>query len=251
LRNPLAEPFILGVSGGASLGAALAIATGLAALSGLFVPAFSFAGAVLVLAAVLRMACGGGAGYASNIALSGVVAGSVCSSVLMFIVSVSGSHEMNSITWWMLGSLQPASQWLLWGMLALTLAGCAAFFAFGRETDAMTLGSETAFHLGVSPRLLLGVLLGIASLLTALSVALSGIIGFVGLVVPHLLRRLFGAGHRRLFPLSLLCGGIFLMLCDTLARTVMGSMELPVGVISSFIGGPFFLWVLNARRIKE
>ena len=245
LRNPLVEPFILGISGGASLGAALAIVAGLAAISGVMLPAAAFGGGLLALLAVLLLARGQGSGYTVNVALSGIVVGSFCSSLLMYLVSISNSMEMNGISWWMLGSLQPGSLTLLAGLLALLAVATVAFFAIGRDADALQLGAETAHSLGVPTRLVFVLLLVAASLLTAMSVALAGIIGFVGLIVPHLLRRLFGATHRRLFPLAAVGGGLLLMVCDTLARSCFGQGELPVGVITSLLGGPFFLWIVK------
>jgi len=248
LRNPLAEPFILGISGGASLGAAFAIGAKLAALTPLAIPASSFVGALTVLAIVLFLSRGTGAEYATHIMLSGVIAGSVCSSVLMFMISVMDLETLHSVTWWMLGSLMPEGGTLLVATLAAGTAGTAFLFLFGRDADALSMGSETAFHLGVSPRVAGFAILGTASLLTAAAVSLSGIIGFVGLIVPHILRKLLGAGHRRLFPAAYLAGGMFLMVCDTLARTALYPKEIPVGVVTAALGGPFFIWLVNRRR---
>lgn len=248
LRNPLAEPYILGISGGASLGAALAIVTGVTMISEFFIPGFAFVGAAVALMVVLGLSQFWTSDASSSIALAGVVVGSICSSFLMFMISISGSHEMNSITWWMLGSLQPAGNLLLGAATAMLLVGTLVLTIFGHEVDAITFGEETAFSLGADPRLLSYLLLGVASLLAACSVAVAGIIGFVGLIAPHVIRRLFGAEHRRLFPLCMVLGGIFLMTCDTFARCIWESRELPVGVITSLLGGPFFLWILSRRR---
>lgn len=248
LRNPLAEPFILGISGGASMGAALAIITGLAAISYIALPFASFVGAVIVLALVLVMARGAGIEYTNNIMLSGVIAGTVCSSILMFIISSSGSHELNSIAWWMLGNLQPHGEKLMITVLSISLIGTFILFMFGRETNLISMGEETAHSLGVNPYVIILLVLGLSSLMAASAVALSGIIGFVGLIIPHILRKLSGADHRKLFPAALLAGGIFVMLCDSVARTVLSPVEIPVGVITSLTGGPFFLYILNKRR---
>ena len=248
LRNPLAEPFILGISGGASLGAALAIGVGLAAWSSFVIPVSSFCGAVIVLFLVMSFAKGAGDEYSNNVLLTGVVAGSVCSSALMFLISVMDLRTLHSVTWWMLGSLQTENRNLLWIILALSILGTALLFFFGRDADMLSFGDEAAFHFGISPRVSALLILGTASLLTSSAVALSGIIGFAGLIIPHILRRLFGAGHRRLFPVSFLFGGIFLMLCDTFARTALYPREIPVGVITAAIGGPFFICLMSGRR---
>ena len=247
LRNPLAEPFILGISGGASVGAAAAIATGFAALSYGIVPLAAFCGALIVLTLVMVLARGAGEEYSTNVMLSGVVAGSVCSSALMFMISVMDVETLHSVTWWMLGSLQPKNRELLFLVLGLSLFGTALLFVFGRDADMLSFGEEAAFHFGISPKTSALLILGTASLLTASAVTLSGIIGFVGLIIPHILRRSFGAAHRTLFPLAFFGGGLFLMLCDTLARTALYPREIPVGVITAALGGPFFIWLINKK----
>ena len=248
LRNPLAEPYILGISGGASLGAALAIASGLAELNHGYLLLLSFGGALVVLTAVLIIARGAGAEYSNNIMLSGVIAGTVCSSLLMFIISTLNSHKLSSVTWWMLGSLQPGDNTLLAIVIAILVLSTGALFLLGRDADIISFGEETAYCMGISPLKVIILILGISSFLTAAAVSISGIIGFVGLVVPHVLRIISGCGHRRLFPMALACGGIFLMVCDTFSRSVMSPQIIPVGVITAFIGGPFFLWLLNRKR---
>lgn len=251
LRNPLAEPYILGVSGGASVGAATAIICGLAIISEFFIPMFSLVGAVTALLLVLAISKRWASDTPASIALAGVVIGSMCSSLLMFMISMSNSHELNGITWWLLGCLQPSGAFLLLLASGSLLAATALFTILGREVDAVTFGEETAFSLGADPKKLSWILLGVSSLLAACSVAVSGIIGFVGLITPHIARNLFGSRHRQLFPLCMLLGGIFMMSCDTLARSAFSTRELPVGVITSFIGGPFFLWILSRRRTWE
>jgi len=248
LKNPLAEPYILGISGGASLGVAFATILGLAAISSLAVPlaAFVFALLALMLVLVITRGCFGGA-YSENILLSGVIIGSICSSWLMFIISGLGYYELNSITWWMLGNMQAADMNLLIITWIITLCGTALLAIYGRHANVIALGKEMAYNMGVAPLKTVFILLGTASLITATAVSLSGIIGFVGLIVPHVMRQIFGADHRKLFILNLLYGGIFLVFCDTLARSILEVQEIPVGVITALIGGPFFIWLLNKR----
>jgi iron complex transport system permease protein len=248
LKNPLAEPYILGISGGASLGAALAIMLGLSALTVFAVPLFAFVFALLALCIVLLLSRGNYAEYSESILLSGVIVGSVCSSILMFIISSLGFNELNSVTWWMLGNLQAADTGLLKIATAVTLGGTALLFIYGRRANLISMGGEMAHNMGVSPAQTVVVLLGTASLMAAAAVSLAGIISFVGLIVPHILRRLFGADHRRLFPLGLICGGMFLIICDTVSRSTLAAQEIPVGVITALIGGPFFIWLLNRRK---
>ena len=250
LRNPLAEPFILGISGGASIGAALAIATGLVALSYFSIPLLAFVGAVIVLSIVLVLSRGEGIEYSNNVMLSGVIVGTLCSSILMFIISTLAETKLNSITWWMLGNLQSGNTELLALVGVIVALGTFVLFLYGRSINVISLGEEMAYYLGVSPLRLAVVVLGIASLMTAAVVSLSGIIGFVGLIVPHVIRRLFGSDHRKLFPFVFVYGGIFVILCDTFARTVMSPREIPVGVVTALVGGPFFLWVLNKKRSR-
>lgn len=248
LKNPLAEPYILGISGGASLGVAFATIFGLAALSSLAIPfsAFIFALLALTLVLTITRGCFGGA-YSENILLSGIIIGSICSSWLMFIISGLGYYELNSITWWMLGNMQAADMNLLMITWIITLGGTLLLVVYGRHANVIALGEEMAYNMGVAPLRTAFILLGTASLITAVAVSLSGIIGFVGLIVPHIMRQIFGADHRKLFILNLLYGGIFLVICDTLSRSILPVQEIPVGVITALIGGPFFIWLLNKR----
>ena len=250
LRNPLAEPFILGISGGASIGAAIAIVSGVVAISYLSLPLFAFVGAIVVLGIVLILSRGKGIEYSNNVMLSGIIVGTLCASILMFIISTLGVNDLNSITWWMLGNLQPGNSGLLMIVCVIVVMGTFVLFLYGRSINVISLGEEMAYYLGMSPFVLALIVLGIASLLTAAVVSISGIIGFVGLLVPHILRRLFGSDHRRLFPLAFIFGGLFVILCDTFARTLIAPQVIPVGVITALIGGPFFLWILNRKRGK-
>jgi iron complex transport system permease protein len=247
LRNPLAEPFILGISGGASVGAAIAIVTGLSVYTLFAIPLLSFVGALVILTLVLTLSRGGGAEYSKNIMLSGIIAGTLCSSVLMFMISVMDVETLHNVTWWMLGSLQAGSRFLLYIVILLSVISLILLTLFGRDADILAMGEEAAFHFGLSPRLSGLIILGTASLLTAAAVSLSGIIGFVGLVVPHILRKFCGASHRTLFPLAFFAGGGFLVLCDTFARTLFFPLEVPVGVITALLGGPFFIWMINKK----
>ena len=165
----------------------------------------------------------------------------------MFIISGLGANDLGSITWWMLGNLQAADMDLLVTTWIITLGGTMLLIAYGRHANVIALGEEMAHNMGIAPMKTAFIILGTASLITATAVSLSGIIGFVGLIVPHIMRQIFGADHRKLFVLSLLYGGIFLVFCDTIARSVLVVQEIPVGVVTAFIGGPFFIWLLNRR----
>ena len=245
LRNPLADPFVLGLSGGASLAAAAVLATGLVAAGSFVLPAAAFAGAVLALlfvAAVARYAGGGPV----TLVLAGVVSGSFASAILMVLLACSSARTLQSVTWWMMGSLQTAEP------TALAVAGsCIGLSAIvilsqSRALNALALGPDLAQSLGVRTDRVLPLVLGAASLAVAAAVSLAGIIGFVGLIVPHAVRRMVGANHRALLPASAAAGGLFLVACDQLGK-LFGEVEIPAGVVTALAGGPFFLWLLVRR----
>lgn len=244
LRNQLAEPFILGISGGASVGAALVFIIGLHTLGFLLLPAGAFLGAIVMLLLVIRISRN------RNLLLSGVIAGTIANSLLMYLLSIAQNDELAGLTWWTLGDLQSADLLLLIPA-AVILAVSAVFLAFSsRMLDALSLGDEQAFYLGVSPRKAAVLFICIGALLAANTVALAGIIGFCGLVVPHTIRRLYGSSHRKMLIPATLWGGAFLMFCDILSRIVSPGREIPIGVITAFIGGPVFLMLLNSRRFR-
>jgi iron complex transport system permease protein len=246
LRNPLAEPYVLGVSSGGALGAAVAILAGLGAISLAAVPLSAFAGAAASLFLVYSLASRRGSTSVYSLILSGVIVSSVASSLLMFLISVAPVEGMHSILWWMLGNLEVESPRLLvWSAVPMGLA-LAGLWSLAPELNSLTLGREMAHYLGVRTRVAIALGLGLATLVTAAAVGLAGLIGFVGLVVPHAVRSLVGPDHRRLLPATALCGGVFLALCDALARSLL-TVEIPVGVLTSFVGGPFFLMLLRRR----
>lgn len=249
LRNVLAEPFILGISGGASVGAACAIALGVYIFGALTLPIFAFAGSLIVLLLILFMSKGDGIEYSSNIILSGVILSTITSSIMMFMISYLNMAQLNSITWWLLGSLETDNWFLIILAVCVVFSGAFILFLYGREINACSMGEEVGYYLGISPVKLAIVVLGISSLMTACVVSVSGVIGFVGLIIPHIVRKFVGADHRRLIPYALVYGGLYLVFCDTVARTVIHPQILPVGVVTALIGGPVFLWILN-RRIK-
>ncbi len=248
LRNPLAEPFVLGVSGGAGLAAVAAVWSGLTLTMVWALPAAALGGALLALAVVWLIAGREPPEFSNNALLAGVIVSSLASSGIMFFISTLGMRELNSITWWLLGNLQGGNWPLLWfgGTTVIILAALLTWY--GRAVDLLTLGSELAHNFGLPPRRASCLLLLAASLLAAVTVAMAGIIGFIGLIVPHILRRLFGVEHRLLIPAGMAGGGAFLIFCDTLARLAYPAQELPVGVITALLGGPFFIWLLRRGR---
>lgn len=248
LRNPLAEPYLLGISGGAGLGAAVAIVSGLALLGAFTLPASAFAGGVIALASVYALARNGSSVSVYGLIISGAIVGAICSSVIMTLVAINPVEGLHGVIWWMMGSLDSPPESLLAAVSVTVLAGIAILWSMSRELNAMTMGSDMAHHVGVSTPTAMTVSLACAALMTASAVSMTGLIGFVGLIVPHVVRRLSGADHRSLIPASALAGAILLAACDILARTVLSPRELPVGIITALAGGPFFLMILRRKH---
>ena len=247
LRNVLAEPFTLGISGGASVGAALAVILDLQLIFQQAVPLMAWCGAVIMLVLVLLMA---GRRGGENLLLSGVIAGTCASALLMYLVSVADKDELAGITWWMLGDLQAVDIKLLIPALAvLTLFTAGARF-FGRELNAVAMGDLEAWSMGVNPRTWKLIFIAVGSFLAAQTVAMAGLIAFAGLIVPHLVRIVYGCDHRYTSVTTALWGGVFLVIADTLARVVNPAHELPVGVLTSLLGGGLFIYLVNRKRGK-
>lgn len=250
LRNPLAEPYLLGVSSGAGLGAGLylLLLAPLGVLGGSGLPACAFAMACLTLALVYALAASGGRLSIYSLILSGVIVSAVCSSLLMFLVTTSDREGMHSVVWWMLGNLEIYDRPMLAASAAVIGAGFLAAWLMAPELNALTLGADLAHYVGVRTRLAVTLGLLVATLITATAVSTSGLIGFVGLIVPHAARHLVGPDHRRLLPACALLGGAFLAVCDAFAWTILAPLPIPVGVITALVGGPFFLVILRRRR---
>lgn len=249
LRNPLADPYIIGVSAGASLGASIALvfglATGVAGLSP--VPVMAFFGAVGTMVLVYAMARVNGRISVDTFLLSGVVVGSFLWAMVSFLMVAAG-EELTGVVMWLMGSLSGRS-WQHAAMAAPYIAvGTAVAWAHARDFNVMALGEEAAAYTGLDVERFKKVIIVSASLTTAAAVSVSGVIGFVGLMIPHISRMVFGPDHRSLIPVSAMVGAGFLMAADTVARTVAAPAELPVGVITALMGGPFFFYLLKARK---
>ena len=250
LKNHLADPYILGVSSGAAVGAALAIITGWGDRSGWMLPLFAFLGACLALLLVLQLGSGRGASQATSLILAGVVVQAFFSAVLTLAISTS-PEEMQRIQFWLMGSFAFRGWQHIGLMLPFFLIGFFVCWRFSRELNLMALGERSAHHLGVHVEKMRIFLLIIASLMTSAAVAVSGMIGFVGLVVPHIMRMLTGADHRFLLPLSALFGASFLIWADGLSRIVLAPQELPIGVVTAFVGAPFFAGILRRHQRSQ
>ena len=247
-RNPMADPFVVGVSSGASLGAVLALALGLRAsffgfsAQGLL----AFASGLGIVSLVYALSLRKGMFKVETLLLTGIAAGALASSLTSFLLFMR-SDSFDQAVFWLLGSFQLAGWREAATVAPWFAASLVASVWLARDMNLLVLGDEPALALGCPVRTVRRAFLVIATLLAALSVSVSGIIGFVGLVVPHGVRLLIGPDHRRLFPYAALAGGAFLLYCDLAARTVLAA-ELPIGVITAAVGAPFFLYLLHTRR---
>ncbi|MFA5112863.1 MAG: iron ABC transporter permease [Candidatus Margulisiibacteriota bacterium] len=250
LRNPLADPYILGVSAGGGVGAAIAIAFGLQfTLLGMSsVPLLAFAGALLAVYVVYKLAEIGGKASPETLVLAGVALSSFCAAALALIIIVTGN--LQSIYFWLLGSLSGASWGNVLTVLPYAVLGTGIAYFFSKELNALLLGEDMAQTLGVDVESARFSLIAAASLMTAAAVSVSGLIGFVGLIVPHWVRLLIGPNHRYLLPIAALSGMLLMVVADALARTVLSPLEVPIGVIMSLVGAPFFLYLLRRRRTE-
>lgn len=251
LRNPLAEPYILGISGGSAAGAVLVLSLGLASQSSVFLPAAAFGGALLAIFLVFRVAASADRGLDVRVLLlAGVVVGAFFTAVIALILSISEAQAVRSAILWMMGSLAGAS----WGNVAVvaayTLPATLVLMGLARALNLMAVGEETASYLGTDVERVKRIAYAVASLITAAGVAVAGIIGFVGLIVPHTLRLLVGSDQRIILPLSFMAGAAFLMLADVGARLILDPTEIPIGVLTAFLGVPLFL-VLLRRSLAE
>jgi len=246
LRNPLADPYILGISGGAALGAVIGIIIG-AGFVPLGIPGLAFLGALVTIILIFGVS-GSKSDHSNNtLLLTGVIINAFFSALIMFSVSLSSGDRLHSVLFWLMGdlSLAEGDEAILVGT-AMTM-GFWVLFLYARPLNLLILGEETAMQLGVDAKRTKKILLVTASLITAVAVSVSGTIGFIGLVIPHLLRLLLGSDHRLLLPASALFGASFLVMADTIARTVMAPVELPVGVVTALCGAPYFLYLLHRR----
>ncbi len=245
-RNPLADSYLLGISSGASLGAAAALVLGLTSPLAAFtaVSAFSFVGSLLALASVLYFGSRNGQFSVFRLLLSGLGVGLFISS-LVAVLMLMAEEQLKALIFFFLGGFSTSSWDTAWISLACVPVGVVTACFFARELNVLLLGEETAKSSGINTRRVQLLYAILAAFLTSVSVSVAGLIGFVGLIVPHMIRIIFGADHRTLFPLTFLTGGIFLVLCDTAARIVMAPAELPVGIVTSLVGAPLFLYLLR------
>ena len=240
-RNPMADPYILGTSSGAALGASLAIVF----LGGFFVPLFAWIGAVAAILIVWSIAGRRGVMSVETLLLTGIAVSFFFSAIVSFLIAIAGQN-VHQIIFWLMGGFWNASPSDAILMACILLPAGLLLFFMGRDLNALSLGEETAAHLGIDATRARWAVLGGSTLLVAGAVSIAGSIGFVGLVTPHIIRMLLGPDNRVVIPACILAGGILLVISDTLARTFFS--DLPVGIITAFIGAPFFIWLIHKRE---
>ncbi|MFE9484953.1 FecCD family ABC transporter permease [Streptomyces sp. NPDC006641] len=255
LQNPLADPFVLGISSGASLGAAFAILTGFGAagtagaVAGLGVPFWAFIGALAAAALVLGVGSAGSRTSPVKLILAGTAVNALCGAASGALVYFAGSAEgVRSVTFWSMGSLASA-EWATLPAVSTVVLIATAFFLFrSRVLNALLMGDEAAVTLGIDPGLHRWIHLVLAAVVTGMLVATCGIIGFVGLIVPHVVRSAIGPDHRGLIPVAVLSGALFLIWADVAARVAVPNAELPIGIVTSVLGAPLFLHMLIRKE---
>ncbi len=252
LRNPLADPYILGISSGAGLGAIIAVISGFSwTLWGRSpIAVFAFAGALGTVWLVWFIGRVTGKSHVTGLLLAGVVVNAFFSALIMFLTSVAKSQQVYATIFWLMGNMTEEDFLVLWLGAGCVAAGMLMLFYISPQLNAISFGEDDARSMGVNTARTRTIAFAVAALITAVAVSLSGLIGFVGLVVPHAVRLVFGPDHRQLLPLSGIVGAIFLVAADTLARIIVAPAQLPVGVVTAIVGGPFFLVLLVKHTHK-
>lgn len=245
-RNPLADPYLIGISQGAALGAVTGFLLPFS-VPAAAIPALAFAGALLSVLAVFLISRTGKTLPLTTMILGGVAVGAFLSAITSYLLIISGDR-VHGIIFWLLGTISVADWRGVYIMLPYILIGSAVLLLLARPLNIMQLDEEQASQLGINVEGTKLVVLGAATLCTAASVCFCGVIGFVGIIIPHAVRLLFGPDYRQLLPMSLLTGASFLILADTAARTILSPTEVPIGVITAFIGAPFFLYLLSQKK---
>ena len=243
LRNPLAEPYVLGISSGGTVGAILALLSGIG-LAQITTPLFSFGGSLTVMVLVLALGKRRGFMDPHSLLLSGVMVGAFFNAIVLLVVAIF-NQEMRTAFLWLLGNLSNAEMSSLAIVGPLILFSSIALMTFGSAFNLIAMGDETAMTLGIDVTVVRRRAYLLASLITGLSVSMSGVIGFVGLLVPHACRLMLGPDHRLLMPASFLLGATFLVVCDLIARTLLAPSEIPVGAITAAVGAPLFVYLLK------
>ena len=249
LRNPLADPFTLGISGGAAFGVSIGFTFGITKLSWFFLPLFGFCGALLSVSFVYLLNLK--KEFDSNsMILSGVIASYIFSSAVMLVFSISSHDQLYSAFMWLMGSLAFFDERLLPIIAVFVIVGVLFLCFLGNVINIISLGSEKSSSLGINTAKTVKYIFMLSSLITACIVSCCGVIGFVGLMIPHITRKFVGNNNKILMPFSSIIGSIFLLICDTISRTLIAPVEIPIGVITSIIGGLFFVFLLLKKTGK-
>jgi iron complex transport system permease protein len=250
-HNPLVEPYTLGISGGAALGVAITIVFGLNITLGAFMlPISGFIGAISIIFLLYLLSVGKNYININRMLLIGIMISFMASSAMMFLLSITTSDNLNNIIFWIMGSLDEPNMFLIKSVFITSIVSLAISYLFTNQLNALRLGESKARHLGINTNLSIRILFITSSLLTGICVSVAGVIGFVGLIIPHLFRLILGSDFRILLLSSFIGGGIFLILCDLIARTIIAPNELPIGVITGIIGGLVFIAVLSQSKNK-
>ncbi len=249
LLNPLADPYTLGVSAGAAFGAAISLILNISGQGTFSIPFFAFTGAALTLVFVIYLSSTGGGISSNNLILSGIIVASILSAAISFLKYIA-DEEVSVIIFWLMGSFGSRTWHDVGFVLVFVLAGFCVFMFFSRDLNLIALGSRTASSLGVDTTKVTMIMLVTASLITAMCVSVSGIIGFVGLLVPHIMRSVTGPDNRKLLPASIFAGAILLLAADTITRAVLPN-EIPIGVLTALIGGPFFCYIFRKKQMGK
>jgi len=245
LINPLAEPYLLGTSSGAGLAAVIAVIIG---VSRIYMPLAAFSGAVASIILVYNLAREGKRLSDKSLILSGVIVSIALSAVIVFLVSLFGNEAMHEISWWLWGNLQVYDYKLILLVSIPVISGIIAIYIFSQDLNAISMGEEEAIHLGIDTQNIKKILILITALITASLICICGIIGFVGLIVPHMMRLVVGPNHKVLIPATCLAASVFMVACDIIARTVFAPVEIPIGVITAVIGAPVFMVLLKKGK---
>ncbi|HUI32711.1 MAG: iron ABC transporter permease [Dysgonamonadaceae bacterium] len=250
-RNPLVEPYTLGISGGASLGVTFVLVAGLQLAHILILPLAGFIGAFITIFLVYTLSIRNRELNVNRMLLIGVMISFISSSLMMFLMSITSADNIHGIVFWMMGSLNESNQTLIAIMVVISLLSLGASYLFVMPLNALRLGEERAKHLGVNSNVIIRILFIITSLLTGAAISVAGVIGFVGLVIPHIVRLWVGGDYRIMLIASFLSGSVFLLICDVIARTIISPNELPIGVITGIVGGIMFILLLSKSRKRS
>jgi len=245
LRNSLAEPYLLGTSSGAGLTVVIAMIAG---VSKIYMPLAAFIGAVASIVLVYNLAREGNRITDKSLVLAGVIISIAFSSVIVFLVSIFGNETMHEITWWLWGNLEVYDYRLMFLVSIPVISGIVAIYVFAQDLNAISIGEEDAVHLGIDAQRIKKILILITALITASLICICGIIGFVGLIVPHMMRLVVGPNHKTLIPATCLAASVFMVGCDVFSRTLFAPVEIPIGVITAIIGAPVFIILLKKGK---